>query len=558
MSLSGESPAIEGALRRLAGAKDAWIRVGPIDRARYLRRAIAGVLENSEEWVARACAAQGVEPESSVAGEIRLSGPMVTVRGLRLLAETLECGGVRPFPLVRRAADGTTIARVHPMSLADRVLMAGVVGDVWIPPGAAPSQGRLYRDKAGGLVAPGRVALVLGAGNIASIAPLDVAHKIFVEDEVVLCKLSPVNAYLEPIFRAAFRDLVAHGFLEFVSGGPELGERASRHPLVDTVHLTGSAGTFDALVWGSSEEERRRRRGSNAPLLDKPVTAELGCVTPVLVVPGRWTARDVERQARSVAGMLFHNTAFNCNAPKVLVLARGWGLRDSFLDAVRRALAALPARRAYYPGAEERHGRVLARYPRAERLGAAGEGLVPWTLVPDVSPSADEPALREESFCGVLAATSIEADDAVGFLAAAPTFVNEAVQGTLSCIVLADPETRRRHRAPFQGAIARLRYGAIGINVWTGLCFALGSTPWGAFPGHTKREVGSGIGVVHNGLLVDHPERSVVVGPFRPLVKPLWDPTFRTLDLLSRRLLAFEAEPSWARIPAIVSAALRA
>ena len=58
------------------------------------------------------------------------------------------------------------------------------------------------------LAARARVALVLGAGNVASIGPLDVVHKLFVEGQVALLKLNPVNEYLGPFFEEAFADLI--------------------------------------------------------------------------------------------------------------------------------------------------------------------------------------------------------------------------------------------------------------------------------------------------------------------------------------------------------------
>ena len=42
-------------------------------------------------------------------------------------------------------------------------------------------------------------------------------------------------------------------------------------------------------------------------------------------------------------------------------------------------------------------------------------------------------------------------------------------------------------------------------NGWTGVNFGLGVTSWGAVPGHTRDDIVSGVGVVHNALLLDHP-----------------------------------------------------
>ena len=94
--------------------------------------------------------------------------------------------------------------------------------------------------------------------------------------------------------------------------------------------------------------------------------------------------------------------------------------------------------------------------------------------------------------------------------------------------MLADGATRRRYRAEVDDALARLRYGGIGVNVWTGANFALGVPSWGAFPGNTLDNVRSGIGVVHNTMLFDHPQKSIVRGPFRLLPTPVWFADHRT------------------------------
>ena len=172
--------------------------------------------------------------------------------------------------------------------------------------------------------------------------------------------------------------------LEIVTGGVDEGRYLCAHPLVQSIHLTGSDRTHDAIVWGDTPEERERRKAAGTPRLDKAVTSELGSVTPVLVVPGRWSRMALKYQARNVASMVAHNASFNCNAAKVLVLARGWAQREEFLDALQEVLASLPPRKAYYPGAEQRYQAFVERYPQARVLGARGDGVVPWTLIPNV------------------------------------------------------------------------------------------------------------------------------------------------------------------------------
>ncbi|MCX6551564.1 MAG: aldehyde dehydrogenase family protein, partial [Acidobacteria bacterium] len=351
--------------------------------------------------------------------------------------------------------------------------------------------------------------------------------------------------------------LIDAGFLALIRGGAEVGVAACHHPLVDRVHLTGSRRTYDAIVWGADPADRQRRRAARDPWLAKPVTAELGCVTPVIVVPGPWSNDDLEFQARHVAGMVANNASFNCVAGKVLVLPGGWPAREAFVDRVAAALARTPGRRAYYPGADARYRAFLERYPGARVVGADGDGVVPWTLIPDVAPERGEYALTEEAFCGVLATVTLDASGPDEFLAKAVAFANDAIEGTLSCVVLVHPETRRAHGPALDQAIADLRYGGVGVNVWSGVLFALGVTSWGAFPGHTPEDIGSGVGVVHNSLMFDYPEKSVVRAPFRMWPTPVWFADHRSLADVGRQLTAFERQPSWSRLPGVLAAAVR-
>ena len=106
-------------------------------------------------------------------------------------------------------------------------------------------------------------------------------------------------------------------------------------------------------------------------------------------------------------------------------------------------------------------------------------------------------------------------------------------------------------------AVADLRYGSIGVNIWHGLSFAMGCTTWGAYPGHPRTDIQSGTGVVGNAAMFDRPQKSVVRGPFRSRPKPPWFATAPEAYDVMRRFVAFEAEPSAARIPGLLLAAMR-
>jgi len=543
---------ITSALATLSYHKEEWLQISIPQRISYLQRCIAGVNEVASDWVAAACEAKGIDPTATLAGEEWFVGPVTTLSNLQRLVQTLEANGQPQPPQMYRRSHGQVVARAFPDNAPDRLLFWGFRGEVWLQPGEAATQGLVYRQKPAG----GRVALVLGAGNIAAIAPTDALYKLFAEDQVVLLKMNPINDYLGKFLEQAFQSLIAAGFLQIVYGGAEVGQYLCQHPDINTIHITGSHLTHDAIVWGSTPDEQQQRKAAHTPLMAKPITSELGCVTPVLVVPGNWSKAEMRFQARHVASMVAHNASFNCAAAKVLVTAKGWHLRESFLQQVRRALAETPPRQAYYPGARSRHEVFLQHYPQAEVVGD-GATEVPWTLISNVPAVAGEYALQTEAFCGVLAEVSLDATTADQFLSEAVNFANEQIWGNLSCVVLVDRPTQHRYEQELDQAIADLRYGAIGVNVWTGVIFSLAACPWGAFPENQLSDVCSGRGFVHNGYLFEYPQKTVLFAPFRIHPTPIWFADNKNLLNIGQRYNKFLLDSNWGNFLQVVTAALR-
>ena len=290
------------------------------------------------------------------------------------------------------------------------------------------------------------------------------------------------------------------------------------------------------------------------------MSCELGNVSPVVIVPGEWSEKEIEYQARHVATMITNNAGFNCLTPRVIVTHARWAQRDQFLDALEAVFASLPTRRAYYPGAHERRSAFLAAHPDAHEIGDATDGRMPWTIVRGVDPTdPEEICLNVEAFCALTSETALEASSPADFVRRATDFCNDVVWGSLSMTLIADP---RAMKDPITGpaidqAVADLRYGSIGVNLWHGLSFAFATTVWGAYPGHSIDDIQSGRGFVGNALLFDHAQKSVVRGPFVASPAPVWFATNRNASAVMRRLLAFEAKPSWSRVPALLFEALK-
>jgi aldehyde dehydrogenase (NAD(P)+) len=148
--------------------------------------------------------------------------------------------------------------------------------------------------------------------------------------------------------------------------------------------------------------------------------------------------------------------------------------------------------------------------------------------------------------------------------------------GTLGANVLIDPVMQDALGDGFERAIAELRYGAIAINTWTAFVFLQPTLTWGGFPGATLQDVESGIGIVHNALLLDRVERSVARGPFRPfprsvatvirtrslakgsvLPKPPWFVTSRTGAAVSEGFTRFLMTRDYRGLAATLVQALR-
>ena len=230
-------------------------------------------------------------------------------------------------------------------------------------------------------------------------------------------------------------------------------------------------------------------------------------MSPIIVLPGSWSKADLKFQAEHVATMRLHNGGYNCIAGQVVVLSAGWPQKDAFVAEIRAALRRAPARRAYYPGSDRRVADACAAYPDAETVG--GRVLVSGADEPDLP--AAERVVRPGAGCH-------RAARAKDFLGAAVRTANDDFAGTLGVNLIAHPRTIKHLGSTFEDALADLRYGCIAVNAWTAVGFLTAAASWGAFPGHTLDDVQSGIGVVHNALLLSDPERTVVRGPFRPAV----------------------------------------
>ncbi len=545
-------PELEQALAVLSERATPFARAPLADKVAWLREISGRFRELGPRMVAAACEAKGVARGSPLEGEEWLSAIVPIIRNLKQLTESLDqvrragAPGIGP-ERISFTPHGRVAVEMTPHEWYDSLLYAPFRAKTWLTPEVDVSQlsqvqAGFYRRRD----PHGRLALVLGAGNVASIPVLDVIYKSFVEGAVCLLKMSPVNAYLGPIFELALAPLISRGFLRIVYGGAEVGAHLVAHPAVDQLHITGSLETHDRIVWGAAGAERAERKQQGRPLFAKPVSSELGNISPVLLVPGKYSDAELTAMARGLVGMVVQNASFNCNAAKMLITPRGFAQREALLARLKAEFAKVAPRNAYYPGAEARYASLTKDAAHVTRIGDASPGQLPWTLISELDAESSATQFSVEPFCSILSEVSVGSSDPLEFLASATEFANERLWGTLNAMLYVTPfaEQDPTLSKALERAIAELRYGTVAVNHWPAAAYVLATAPWGGHPSATLADAQSGLGWVHNSLLLEAVEKTVQRGPLRAFPAPSYFPGHRSLQHLSRALADFEAAPS--------------
>lgn len=543
------SEQIDQFLEELSQSKESYARTSVGERIALAEECADGVASIAAAWVDAACEAKSIPLGSPHRAEEVFAGPVAAMRYLRLIVHSLrgiETNGTPKLPRgVRQATDGRLLVPLVPTGvLFDRIALMPFKVTAWMQDGI--SLDNLEDQQAGhygtGIPRPSKTVVVLGAGNVSAIPLTDSLTKMFHEGAVVLLKMSPVNEYLGPLFGQALQPLIEAGYLRVIYGGQEAGQQAVNHRLTDEVHITGSSHAHDCIVWGPPGEERDKRISANTPLLEKPVTSELGNVSPWIFVPGKYSQRQLAFQAENVAASVINNVSFNCVATKVLITWKRWPLRTQFLDLIDSVFARTPRRVAYYPGAVDRYRRVMGVGP-GEQLTER----LPWSLLRDVDADDCPQFFEEESFVCVMAEVSLDADTPEDFVRKAVEFANQRLAGTL-CAAMTHPARFRAgasNERLFQSALAELKYGSVAVNHWPGVMYALMSPPWGGSPGSTLADPQSGLGCVHNTFLLDGIEKSVLEGPLTMFPKPPWFPSNSNAESVAWSYFRLYHKPSW-------------
>lgn len=516
-------------IARLAAGAASWAGQPAAARSRLAVETARATGAAADAWVAAALAmkqADGATATSAIRAEETATGPLMTLRLLLITAGALadiSRGGVprlpRPPRLAHRGSDAARIeVEVLPAhgplgSLHDGAIFSGHRATVrCVDPGGVEAFARSWREEVTRRPRAGGVALVLGAGNVTGLAPGDCISQIFEHGRAVLLKLHPLHAPLAPVLAEALKPLVTAGLLAIHVGGPELVEAAVATPHVNHVHLTGGSAAFEAIVWGGREWQ-------GSPRLAQSITCELGNVTPWFIVPGRYSPRALARQADMVAASIVNNTSFNCIATKLVVTARSWPQREAFVGLVRQRLAAVPPRAAWYPGS-------AAAWETAAGRAVSADGTLPWVFQADIDLRGEGQFIEREWFVPVAAELPLAADSIEGFCAGVHDLVGR-LPGSLAASVTMPGSLAAHDRARVELLVEHLPFGVVAVNTWSALAYSMGSVPWGGFPGATLASPRSGIGFVHDPLLLPLVHNTILRAPLAPRLLPPWFPWHR-------------------------------
>ena len=79
----------------------------------------------------------------------------------------------------------------------------------------------------------------------------------------------------------------------------EASKYLTQHDGFHQTHLTGSNYTYENIVYGRILNDKERSLKTLPKINKKPITTELGNVTPIIVHPGNWSRSEIKHQAKN-------------------------------------------------------------------------------------------------------------------------------------------------------------------------------------------------------------------------------------------------------------------
>ena len=386
-----------------------------------------------------------------------------------------------------------------------------------------------------------KITLVLGAGNVSSIPVLDSLFHMIAFKSVIYLKLNPVNDYLLPIFNQVFEPFITRGFMVISEGDIEASQYLTKHDGFQHTHLTGSNYTYENIVYGRTLTDKERSLKTLPKKNRKPITTELGNVTPIIVHPGNWSTSEIKHQAKKIVTAKLNNSGFNCIAAQVVVLPKGWKYTERLKKEIKHYLLKVGDTTSYYPGALKTLDDLIDtdNYEQINNLSCN----TPF-LVSDLELEVEYG--DKEVWSTALFFKEISYNSYEDFCTNSINYVNDELWGNLGVTVLIKNYKKKINIDILNTYVEDLNYGTVAINEWSAIGFVIPTLPWGGYPGNKDNDIQSGQGYVHNSYLFESPQKGIVYSKFKmaPIIDPPWFVTNKKAHRIFKNLTYYQATKS--------------
>lgn len=387
----------------------------------------------------------------------------------------------------------------------------------------------------------GPVTVVLAAGNQPFLTAVDLIDCLIYRRRPVLLKHHPLRPFMMEVYSLIFEPIIRRGYFRQIMDEsiPKTTEILSNLS-VGHVHITGSLATDKAV---------RKTLSKSRPSLSETeitnmVTSELGCVTPVIMMPAKYTKEELQHAVANIVDMKKVNGGCNCLSANAVVLSKGWEQKDEFRNILIQEMKKQPSHPAYYPGSYKRRSSIKEKYESLggnrvavvesiESLGSVQNPEDHVIICECGTPGEtgyEDFALKMEAFGPVLAI--VELDPSSGNSKTSQNINNEDksnniinyaqnvlgpflnnkdnIYGSLSCALMSPKSV---DEAALESIVASLKYGAVVVNCPTFMGYGgiNEGAVWGAHCEDNSRQ--SGRGYIGNAFGIDRVDRTVIYGP---------------------------------------------
>ncbi len=517
--------------------------------ASMLEETISNIKEVSFFW-ATICSDNKGTTKTPAEGEEWLGGPFASVLATQYYIKSLT----NDDDLTEKKFDSEQNSyKVFPNNFIERITFPFIDAKVIFNKSMSFDDINKYRGFSKRYDIDPSITLVLGAGNFSSIPYLDVLYHLITRRSVILLKLNPVNEYLKPVFEKVFQNFIERGYIIVTTGNIDESKYMATHPGINHIHLTGSDKTFEDIVYGRELTEKERKSKSLSKINNKPITSELGNVTPIIIHPGKWSTSDIKYQARKIVTAKLNNNGFNCIAAQVVVLPDGWGQTETLIKYVKHYMSKAKERKAYYPESIERLEK-LEKDKGYERVNALS------CVTPHLTREIKAYSKFEidEVWSSTIYFKKIEYTSVEDFAKKAIDYCNDELWGNLGVSVIIKDHDRKFNKHITNLYVDKLNYGTVAVNEWAAIGYIIPQLPWGGFPGNRDNDIQSGQSVVHNSMLFESPLKGVVNTKFRisRIIDPPWFVTNKKARRLFKNLTYYQIHNSNINFLKLIFAAL--